>query len=415
MNRKKIILAGLAICIIALVLVLQRDDELSPQASLMLDTVDWQTHTDSYLYLLGIDAQVGAKPLEVGKEIVKEIRAIEATYDRAESFEDIPKLAERSQLKLPDYAAFCSLEEAGCATTLMTKSDVPLESDAMRTLRLRYLAFMSMGDFRSMNRPHILETFPSFSHLVKGNRLESLDAIELARSGSVAQAIQRLDKLIAQEIVYLRESDSLIARMIAIALLNESLEVLSLIVQQYHVEEEPIELLSAYQLSLNEVMNREFAFATSSLQLIFVGEPYSYLPEWMIRLVLKPNLTVNSVVPVYTNAKRMSELSMYDFARLDSEQRRVEIKKSWLRNPVGTQLNEVSRIDVRSYIARGFDMNAKISLLNSLLRGQEIMQARNPYYQEELPPVRSDGNRLCFEGPYEDPRYYRCLTILNTN
>jgi len=383
MNRKIILLMGIVLCMVAAILALQRDDELSPEASSMLSEVDWQTHTDSYLYLLGIEAEVGVEPFDLGREIFKEIRAIEATYDSAEDFDDIPDLIERSLLTLPDYAAFCGLSEVGCITTMLTEFDVPLESDAMRTLRLRYLKFMSMEDFRSMNRPHIFEPFPSFSHLIKGNRLVSLTAIEQSTSGNESAAIETLYKLIDQEKVYLRESDTLIARMVANALLNETLEVLSLITQQYKVKGEPIKLLSSEELSLQRVMNREFAYAKSSFQYIYSSASYSYWPEWMVRLGLKPNITVNSVVPVYANAMKMSELSMHEFAQLDSDLQDVELDKSWLRNPIGTRLNEVARVDLNSYIARGFDMNAKITLLNSLLNGRPPTEARNPFYEEQ--------------------------------
>ena len=221
-----------------------------------------------------------------------------------------------------------------------------------------------MTGYRTQTISHIFEPFPEYSNIVKGNRIVSLSAIEKAKGGDPNIAVSELYRLIEAQKRFLTEVDNLIGKTIAYVLLNETIDVLSLILREYQVKATPIELLTDEQLSIDGLVNREFAFVKSSLTLGDMDAEYHYLPSWVIRLVFKPNMTINAALPVYDNAKRLSKLPMHEFAEIAKQTKTLSLEASWVRNAIGSTLNQIAQINLKPYIAHGFDLNAKLTLLS---------------------------------------------------
>ena len=417
MSKSLKALFGLITVLVAIILLLQIDDELSPEASAVLQTVDWQTPNDAYLYYLGIGAKLEEDPLERGEQILSEIREYEAGYDSIDSFDEVPDSISRSELELPDYDGFCGARDKGCIASLFVEHDVPLNDPTMVVVKNRYLAFMRLRGFRTLSKPHVLELYSAYAYLIKGNRLVSLSAIEQARHSDPETAMEGLYSLIELQKKHIAETDTLIGRMIAYALMHETVEVLSILLREFDLRGRPISELSREELNMHKPINREFAFYQSALGSVWIDKDLKNYPAWMVKVVLKPNMTVNAALPIYTNAKNMSELPQVSFTAQAGRSKHLKLKKSWLRNSVGTVLNNVAQIDLEPYIARGLDINAKIVLFNELLNKpisfETLKGTQNPYYGDECHAEFSDeGDRVCFGGPHDDPRLFRCLIIL---
>ena len=244
-----------------------------------------------------------------------------------------------------------------------------------------------------------------------------MSAIEKAKGGDPNIAVSELYRLIEAQKRFLTEVDNLIGKTIAYVLLNETIDVLSLILREYQVKATSIELLTYEQLSIDGLVNREFAFVKSSLTLGDLDAEYHYLPSWVIRLVFKPNMTINAALPVYDNAKRLSKLPMHEFAEIAKQTKTLSLEASWVRNAIGSTLNQIAQINLKPYIAHGFDLNAKLTLFNSVLDQRLLESTRlsidNPYYdvKQEVEFIK-EANKFCLQGPLEDPRFFRCLTVL---
>lgn len=413
MKKAYKIVLGLIALVLLLVLVLQIDDDLSPKAQALVDRADWKTPNNSYPYFLGIDAELTASSLDVGNEILAEIRELESTYSNVKSYDEFPVLRDRTTLEFGEYEGFCSLRnDKNCVLTLFSDTDISLSSAKMLAVKDRYLSFLAMDDFRTLTRPHILEPFGAYTFFVKANRLVSLESIALAKSGEPELASDSLYALLQRQRTFLLQADSLIGRLIAYVLINETIEVLSLILAEYKLEGRAIDALSQEELSLNLVISREFIYARSAIEVAQYNDRFNALPDWILRLVLKPNMTMNDALPNYLHAIELSESEQSRFVAT----LKPMLKYSWFRNLVGSMLNKTSSPDFSDYIARGFDLNVKIALFNGTLNqiiNEEILgKIPNPYYENEFDAkVADDRARICMGGPLEDKRRFRCLTF----
>jgi len=426
MSKIKKVFVVLILVLFVAVLLLQIDDELSPDAALMLDSIEWQEANDAYLYLLGMGAGLGEAPLVEGSLVLEQIRKREVNYDSSLPYDEWEVYDERPVLKLPDYDSFCSYREPDCIASLFVESDIDLAQPLMVEFRKRYQTFLKLPGFTTMSRPHVFESFANFSLLIKTNRLMSLDAIEKASQCCPEEAMNELYELIELQKKHVAETDTLIGRMVAYVLLNETIDVLSLVIEKFDLSGRPISLLSNRELDLRRVINREFAFAFSSFDSPNFYQENRYTPEWAIKVVFKKNISVNTLLPDYKEAKRLSLLSQENFAREFAEGGRANVGRtqvgranvgvmSWVRNLVGSYLYvSVGQPSLSSYIGRGFDLNSKITLFNGLLgeslNSRVLKGVVNPYYPDEYDAsYKGDTHRVCLGGPFDDRGFVRCL------
>jgi hypothetical protein len=139
-------------------------------------------------------------------------------------------------------------------------------------------------------------------------------------------------------------------------------------------------------------------------------------PSWVVKLVFKPNMTINSIYPVYRQVIEYASLSHAEFSKKIEQDHMPEIRESRLRNSAGTILNQVSLVNYNKYIARFYDVDTKITLFNATVGVSDIKAAvdliKNPYYPKTKTAYFSEKNQsICFDGPLPDERNFRCLRI----
>lgn len=403
--------------IMGLVLLAQQDDNLSSEANMMLDSIKWESPSNAYLYLLGMSAELGTDPILEGEKTISEIRVLESTYLDVNDFDDLQTFTQKTPLVLPEHEIFCSISEPSCIYKIFSYSKIDLSSETFEVLENRYLTLLGMEDLHSLTMPHFNEHIPLYSPLVKANRLVSLNAIYKARNCCPREASESLYDLIELLSRYVENSDTLIGKMIGYALLNETIEVLSMLLREFNLEGKGIKLLSKEQLSFNKAINREFAFARSVILIAARGDKWKWVPEWVEKIGIKENMTSNASVPLYRYVVSLSESSQLEFKDLLGQSEKIPLKTAWFRNFFGTLLNQTALPNYEKYVARGFDLNAKISLFNEI-RGQKITpeilkNIPNPYYNDSTNNgiIDAEKNRVCFDGPLEDPKYLRCISL----
>jgi len=247
-----------------------------------------------------------------------------------------------------------------------------------------------------------------------------LSALERARFCCPEDAVEDLYILIELLKRYSASSDFLIDRVISYTSINEAIEILSFIARDYHVPTRKLTPLSSEQLSFMRIMSGEFTLSHNVSSIIFLGEFASLTPEWVQRVLLKPNMTSNMVVAKYQNAIYASELESSRFQNYLDNSKELDIEYSWLRNFIGSRLVIAGqRTSFDEYIGRGFDLNAKIALFNGILNkritSKVLADIENPYHDiaGQKASIDKENMRACFDGPIEDERYVRCLYMIS--
>lgn len=402
---------------IAAILLLYPDETLNHETQTALNSIDWKTQNDAYLYVLGIDAALDTDPKDEGKKVLKSIRQKEATYSQPGSYEYIDTLESIAKLEVPDLDFFCSLDDKGCFEKIVSFNSVDLDKEPLLTIKNRYLTLLTLNDYRSLTQPHFLEPFPNYDFLIKGNRLANIEAIYLAQKCCPEKAVQNLYGLIEQQRKQMVLTDNLLGRMIDYVLINESIEVLSRILRQHELDGKQLAPLSVTELSLETALKREQALSISTLQL--VGEHYNidWLPDWALKIFFKKNITINAVAPIFKQAISVSERPQPEFENALASYKSIALKESWLKNPLGTIRNRMYPIYFDTYIARGLDLNAKISLFNGALgqpiTAESLSRIPNPYYANSFDAkISKETNTACFGGPLVDDKNRRCLYLI---
>lgn len=404
--------------IIIAVLLAQIDDSLNSDANTMLDSIKWESPSNAYLYLLGLGADLKTDPVEEGKKVLSEIRQSETFYAEANNFAEIKTLNYKPPLELPNDDIFCSMQELSCIYKVFSDSKLDLNSETFEVLSNRYLTFLKMEQLHSLTMPHIYEYFPNYSYIITANRLVSLKAIDQARNCCPEDATDSLYDLIELQRRNIEQSDNLIGKLIGYALLNETIEVLSMLLREFNLAGKKIKPLAKKQLSFSKPINREFAFARTAITIAATGDKWTWIPKWVEKMLIKQNMTSNAVVPIYHRAVRLSESPQIEFTRLLGQSEKIVLEKAWIRNLLGTLLNESARPNFDQYVVRGFDMNAKISLFNEIL-GKAITpemlgRTQNPYHDDSnlKAVINHKTNRVCFDGPLEDLKHVRCISLI---
>ena len=416
MSKIKKIVVAIVLLLLVTVLLLQIDDELTPDAVAMLESVKWQDSNDAYLYLLGIGAKLGEEPPEEGALVLAQIRKNEVNYRSSKPYAEWPEYDERPTIELPEHDSFCSTKDENCITTLFIESDIDLNQPLMTEVKSRYQTFLSLEGFTTMTEPHLFEPFVDFTFLVKANRLMSLSAINKAEKCCPEGAMNELYELVELQKKHATEADTLIGQMLAYALLNETIDVLSLLIEKYRLAGRPITLLGQRELSLERVINREFAFIFSGINSLELHQGIKLSPQWVRKALYKKNISANALVPAYKEVKRLSLLSQQDFAREASDEGAAKVSvMSWIRNPWGSYLHVfIGKPSLIDYVGRGFDVNSKITLFNGLLGkslNSDVMGGiLNPYYPDQYDATYNQNTkRVCFGGPLKMSGFMRCI------
>lgn len=435
MKMFKKILIGIILFGVATVLLLQIDDELDPEVATFLEQARPAESSEAYLYLLGIVAAEGEDPLAMGKQLFASMQQAEQQYelgDETFGFKDYP---EDKKLALPEGELFCSGSEQDCWQTIFNDEegrDQVLKQYA--TLLLRFQAFIKMTDYQTLSKSTVMEISPPFQYLNKGNRLVISTAIHIAQTADSEQSITILIDNISGLRHHLKSADTLIGKMIYTALISDNLDALSLIIHQNkQVFEHQIGSISLAERDLEIVMAREFTMSyglytamdkhpdfftsTSVDDGGFNSDDGFKAPGWAVKTIFKPNMSINKAYLFYKRILTRSQLDQTEFAAMAFEKHEQPLfRPTYIRNPVGTILNDIASPSFDQYIARLFDLNAKIAIFNQTMNKtalpQDLSFIQNPYYEKGGTAFYSeDGKSICLTGPLEDDKNQRCLRV----
>lgn len=402
-------LIWLGLLIWILILLGQVDDELSPEAVSLIDMINRDIESDAYLYLLGIFSSESESPIEVGRELLDQY----LKKQEDPSFE-ITEYSEFKKIELP-IRGVCSGEDEQCLKEKFScNTDIDELTQQNALLLHRVNTFLQFDEFTTLTKPALDEFIPDYRYIIAAQQIKILEAIALYKNGQAEQAANALTHQFSRLRDSLELQDRLIGKVVFLAQLSEILDVLSVILSNEEKQSKLIEGLDRNSESFEMMFTREFALAHNS-SLMLDRDPNFYdmdknAPKWAVRLAFKPNMTTNAFASAYLRLIKLTKLSASDFAKeIESNANHAGYSLS-LRNYAGSILTQIASPDFDRYIARFIDFEAKLIIFSHLHYYQKNLdELKNPYYPSAGPVM--SGDNVCFTGPLEDRRNYRCLRI----
>jgi hypothetical protein len=392
-----------------IVLFGQIDDDLSPKATELINTIAVDAESDAYLYLLGISANESDSPEKVGVNLLNEYRKQESDDSYT-----VVDYQDAKKIPLPQGEIFCKAWKEGCLEALFV-SDIDINKLKVKysTLLARLNRFHEFNEYKTLTKPSAFEQYPPYKYILAAERIEVLYAIATYKTGKPKKAIALLQHQLARVRKSLKLQDNLIGKMVFLMKSSEVVDVLSVIVAQAGADIKAISELTISEKDFSVVSAREFTMSYYLLkeldrnpELFRMG---GNLPSWFTRIVYKPNVTINTITPDYYRLVRISRLKPAEFVNELGNDRSSISLISNLRNYVGNVLIGIST-GYDEYVARVMDFETKIHLFNRLYHYQdELETVSNPYYPSDK--TEASGDNACFRGPLEDKRFLRCIRI----
>ena len=408
--KKQLITLVLALVIVAMA---QIDDDLSKESLDLIDRINAESTSESYLYLYGIFAREGEEPVNVGREIFEEYRRLDDDHSY-----DVIEYPDEDKLPLPKGDEFCAGWEEGCLEYLFS---FQFDADRLLTehslLLARASRFFEFVEYQTLSKPTIHELLPPYKYIADAERIKVLEAISLYKLGDINSAIESLSLHFSKLRRSMALQDNLIGKLVFLMKLSEIIDVMSVILSNSEGETkfipELIPALSRAEKSFHMVVAREFGMSYHTLKGLDKHPDFFEIggnsPGWWTRIFYKPNMSINSIAPSYHKVEKLAELSAPDFTKQIELGHSKTPSTSKLRNYVGGVLIAMSS-DYTEYVARFYDFDAKLALFNQVHHQKlSLEDMQNPYYGKEA-PEDVDGN-LCFTGPLEDNRSLRCLRV----
>lgn len=385
--------------------MLSIDDKLTDETKTLINSLTKTNDSEAYVYALGIFAAVDENPAVVGKSLLKQYK--ESELNESHVINEYPAT---KKLPLPTGELFCSFREDKCLDILFY-SDTKIEGLIKKheVLTHRVVTFFNFSEYTTLTKPFITEYFPPLQYISAATRLQLLNAIQIHRNGASQRAMSVLNSLLFDLRHALSLQDTLIGKMLFLQNLTDVVDTMSIIYHQSNTRIDKIAPLNVSEKTLAQAFAREFDMYYNTFEDISKQPEHLRkgveVPLWIIRLWYKPNMTTNAIAPFFKKLALLSGLSHVQFVKEIKKVSTVDLSTSNFRNYYGNYIIALSLPSYDKYISRLLDFDAKLMLFNHL--DKDIETAPNPYYKYAIPVLFDD--KVCFEGPLEDPFFIRCL------
>lgn len=418
--------------ILAAILLLQLDDKLKPEVIQFMSQSKSPDKSEAYLYLLGFSSKENEDPLLIGQKFYEEIKQQQIHIGTNQKTLQYIDVEQYSHLTLPRSQLLCPYKEENCFNDIFNHIEqIPSFVNEHHLFIQRYLAFSAFTKFHTLSKPHITTPLPPYQHLVTAVRLMSLKQIFNAEYEETEAALQALYQLHQQLRSQLALQDTLLGKFIFLNLVSENIDLISILMTRHQLQlPKPILSLTKQERSFSSGFSREVRMmyslyqsldgATDILDMENIDNKQSAftIPSWLTYALFKVNITTNeSYKPLHYYAI-LSELPIDEFnQKMRNKAHELEIENHWIRNSIGTILNQVASPDYTRYIGDSWDLENKIQLFNARL-GQTsatdvISKIKNKYPIPAIsaPYLSQNGHKLCFENPFNKHAKYNCLRI----
>lgn len=410
-------------------LLLQIDDERASPLTAIIDATELPSESDAYLYLLAIDSADNNKLIEQGRAILQKAQQLGANQTlNNTALQALAPASENTKLALVANELLCAYSQSSCLAYIFNNIDkIPSVLQSSELIIERYQTYLSFNDFKTLSEPLLSQSIPPYQFMIRAARLINLKQLLAVSAAEQAIAVQALydhhSALRAQLIL----QDTLLGKMVILSLLSENIDFLSLLSAQFKVTvKEPLPALTIQERSLRSGFNREIKMMSNMLEALD-GAPDIFkqqgvdavsVPSWLTHILFKKNMTLNESYKLLDYYAMLSEMSVAKFEdEMLKNQLKPTIEEHWLRNPIGSILNQIATPDYSYYISHFWDMDNKIRLYNMHINQPVTTAAMAPLnnvyrHAEQAEAYFMDTNtRWCFVSPYQQQAKYNCLAV----
>ena len=427
----KIIALICGLLLLTFVIINWGDEELKPE---VLQALDWKAphnafEDNGYLILLGIEAPAEMSATQVGTRMLK---AELARYVSMQKNHKETPAPEPNPAEVDDYIDWkdnrCDYQkQENCVDFYLQQGadKLVIMLVAQDRLTTRFEAIKQSKNFAEVMPPMLSAQFPKFSPLVNASELERIQAILDMSEGKMEQGVTRLIENSAFSRKLLRESNSLVLHMVAVAMMQRDTRVLSelmvkypKIAMQYATQLAPVLApISAPEYSFKKAFKAEGNMVLQTWSHLkyasvaeFAGPNLNVFKRFLSSIGFSPQATTNDA---YDLAMLNAKLAEANATQLNAIKAEIEERYAdtfqmdytlfTKKNPVGRILNAVAVPEYANYVERQHDLDGYISIvklqLNVLVDGLEAdkVALRDPYTQK-LMQFDHDSGLLTFTG-----------------
>jgi hypothetical protein len=383
--------AGFALMLViegAFLVAFSMEQDLRPEVVAALETEEDPDPENNMFYaLMGFSVAPDQDPHRAGRELVDEFNLYLEDQGGAiapEPFEE-PKPVE-----LERYDELDELFEKEPRLDELTEEDQRLITEVYKANKAIVDAYRDLRRYESFHNtitPHMVAPLPQYITLMRANRLILAKARVDFLAGDAAAAIEALRGEIRFARFLLAESETLISKMISVALAKRCYGLYAeLLDDGAFVASGPLlddELMNLEQSEwgLGEAMRWEFRAAAAVMSEVgemgfaMAGDAASTVPELGFGLIWKENDAINMLHPWYDGMARDFELPAHEYAKLEIPE--PEIEPTWgeaIFNPIAVILMQIAVPAFERYYHRMFALDGLIRLvrLKQEIRVQKI-------------------------------------------
>lgn len=406
-----------------LVIGLRLDDPLSEEVQQFLADMPSAQSNPAFEYAYGFDAPLGQDPAKQGKIWLDEYRATEREPSKIDALEKV-------------IAKHCTTNYMRCFIDTFYHLDVgDLDEEVRNTLIIRYRNFWRTGHFVPetidgvIGQPTISALFYEAHRLNLVNELKSLYFDKSLLVDEYRRITGPITEAIYSDIVNLRrllsQADNHVSRfriMMAIGDNLNALALLQIIFQDLPLS--PIEPLTTSERSVRLASQRElFEILQFHPGISENEEPITSeqdakkkafggaFTKMIYPYVIKKHMWANFMYTDIHFAVERSELNPEDYFPVARSSQTEMLLFDRLRGGIIPKTG----INYDKYIARGFMLDQKIALFNTLMvtyNPEAVGEVVNPLYGRKGSAYLDEhGGKACLPAPVEDKFAIGCLPV----
>ena len=392
-NTLKIIALICGLLFLTFVIINWGDEDLKPEVAQILS---WQAPTNTfddngYLVLLGIEAPLEMEASTVGK---KALQAELARFDSMQKTHKETPAQAPNLSEIDDYidwkAEQCNYQKQQNCVDFYLQQDrakLTLALASQARLTARFKTIKQSKNYTEVMPPMMSAQIPKYGSLVNASELARIQAILDMADNRMDTGVQSYvnNALFSRRL--LRESNSLVSHMVAVAMMQRDTRVLSelmskypIIASKYSAQLMPVlapisapeynlkkAIMQATNWQLPMINNMRYATATE-----FAGEKTNFIQKVWIKLGFQPNATLNLFNAQASDIIKLAELNAAQFA--DKKAHYLAMQKEnndvvdyrllTQKNPIGRILASISVPEYDKYIERQHDLDGYIYMVN---------------------------------------------------
>lgn len=420
---------ALAIILVCVVILLQKDDVLNVKLEELITTTSRHDDSKAYYYLLGFRASKQGNPIEIGELVFTNIKYQELANAETPSINNRIVYHPVEDLPRPESPLLCQYRDESCLPTIFDNIDkIPALISQHRLYISRFKEYAALNDFHTLSEPSIAEPLPNYASIKDAVRLATLEQIYLASTGRSVQAIKNLFRLHEQLRAQLVQQDNIIGKLFLQNLISESIDIIYIVNANNHFPvKKYINPLNAQERSLTEGFIREiqmskilFESLDKSPNILNSLDENIYInsPPWLARLLFKPNMSINQTSKQAYYGAQLSSFNINEFSQeMFSRRLQPMPEEHWFRNPLGTMLAQIPSRDNAEFISNFWSINNKINLFNDGMKARRknhnFKQVTSvfPSQQDEIPYFKDHKQKICLTSPFDDRKDLQCLRV----